>query len=156
MGGMGADKRSASPPGEGKEERLPDINPREYLASLAEELHKPVRHKFLTRKVFTVSKDNTWGLDLADMSTWKEENEGYTYIVLAIDVYTRWADARALKSKSGAEVLAAIKDICDESKRMPKFLWVDQGTEFKNREVTAWRKAHNIGMYHTFGRGKSV
>ena len=139
--------------GESKEKA---INPTEYLADLAKELHKPQRHKYPTRKVFAQSKDNTWGIDLADMSTWKAENDGYTFIVLAIDVYTRWAAARALKTKTGAEVLAAIKDICAESKRMPRFMWVDEGTEFKNKEVTAWRKANTISMYHTYRRVKSV
>jgi len=147
---------AAAPGGSESEDKPPPINPKQYLADLAKELHKPQRHKYPTRKVFAPSKDNTWGIDLADMSTWKAENDGYTFIVLAIDVYTRWAAARALKTKTGAEVLAAIKDICKESKRMPRFLWVDEGTEFKNREVSAWRKANNIGMYHTYGRGKSV
>ena len=78
---------------------------KEYLADLAKELHKPVLHKFKTRKVYVQRKDQTWGMDLADMGTWKEENDGYTFILTIIDVFTRWADARPLKTKSGKEVL---------------------------------------------------
>src|SRR5690606_25149267 len=47
-----------------------------YLKDLAKELHKPVRHKFPTRKVYVQRKDQTWSMDLADMSTWKRENDG--------------------------------------------------------------------------------
>ena len=34
---------------------------------LAEELHKPITKKFKRRKVYSGSKDNIWGADLADM-----------------------------------------------------------------------------------------
>ena len=33
---------------------------------LAEELHKPVIKKFNKRKVYSQSRDNIWGVDLAD------------------------------------------------------------------------------------------
>ena len=34
---------------------------------LAEELHKPIIRKFQKRTVYSGSKDNIWGADLADM-----------------------------------------------------------------------------------------
>ena len=34
---------------------------------LAEELHKPIIRKFQKRTVYSGSKDNIWGTDLADM-----------------------------------------------------------------------------------------
>ena len=36
---------------------------------LAEELHKPIIEKFKKRKVYSSFKDNTWGVDLADMKS---------------------------------------------------------------------------------------
>ena len=36
---------------------------------LAEELHKPVIKKFNKRKAYSQFKDNTWGVDLADMQS---------------------------------------------------------------------------------------
>ena len=143
-----------------KRQPFPDINEaidtKTYLKDVAKELHKPIKHKFPTRSVIVNHKDQTWSMDLADMSTWKDSNDGVTYILTSVDVYTRWAAARPLKSKSAKDVLDAIKDIVAESGRKPSLLWVDEGKEFKNRELTAWRKANDIGLYHTYGRGKSV
>jgi transposase InsO family protein len=153
-----ARKRQAFP--ELKED-VPDIDAasidaKQYLKDVAKELHKPIKHKFPTRSVIVGHKDQTWSMDLADMSTWKDSNDGITFILTSVDVYTRWAAAKPLKSKSAKDVLDAIKDIVADSKRKPELLWVDEGTEFKNRELTAWRKANHIGLYHTYGRGKSV
>ena len=138
------------------ETKPPGVSSEQYLQDLSKELHKPVRHKFETRKVFARSKDATWGMDLADMSHWKEENDGYTYILTIIDVFTRWASARPLRTKTGVEVLNAIQSVISESKRKPNFFWVDEGKEFLNKDMNAWRKTQAIGLYHTYGRGKSV
>jgi len=132
------------------------IDPKEYLREVAKELHKPVKHKFPTRMVFVDYKDQTWAMDLADMNTWKAENDGYCFILVVIDVYTRWAAARPLKTKTGKEVLNALKNIIAESKRQPKGLWVDEGKEFLNKEMKSWREEKGINLFHTYGRGKSV
>ena len=34
---------------------------------LADELHKQITNKFKKRKVYSSFRDNTWGIDLADM-----------------------------------------------------------------------------------------
>ena len=77
-----------------------DVTKEQYLKTLAMELHKPVKHKFPTRMVFVAGKDNTWGMDLADMSHWKDENKGTNWILTIIDVFTRFAWARPLKTKT--------------------------------------------------------
>jgi hypothetical protein len=147
------DKREEENPEPELETKPPGVSSEQYLQDLSKELHKPVRHKFQTRKVFARSKDATWGMDLADMSHWKEENDGYTYI---LNVFTRWASARPLRTKTGVEVLNGIQSVISESKRKPNFFWVDEGKEFLNKDMNAWRKTQAIGLYHTYGRGKSV
>ena len=37
---------------------------------LADELHKPIIRKFNKRTVYSLFKDNIWGVDLADSSYW--------------------------------------------------------------------------------------
>ena len=148
--------------GETKEEKAPQAEERgsplskqEFLSDLADELHKPVRRNFPTRHVFASAKDSIWALDLADMSHWKADNDNYTMILTCVDVFTRWADARAIKTKSATEVLAALKSIVSESKRQPEKLWTDAGTEFTNKIMTKWRDEHGIGMYHTYSPHKA-
>ena len=107
-----------------------EVSKPEFMKTLAKELHKPIKHKYPTRKVFAPSKDHTWSIDLAYMSTWKTENDGVTFIICIVDVFTRWADARPLKTKTGAEVLKALQSIITESKRQPKFLWRTKAKSF--------------------------
>jgi transposase InsO family protein len=132
------------------------IDAKQYLRDLADELHKPVRVKHPTRKVFVEGKDHTWGMDLGEMGHWAEENKGMNYILTCIDIFTRYGFARAIKTKGADDVLEALKDIVKESGRQPKWLWVDQGKEFVNQKMEKWRDEHNIGLYHVFGRGKSA
>ena len=127
-----------------------------YMVELAKELHAPARRNYPTRMVLEYARDVTWSVDLADMSTWKKENNDYTYILVAVDIFSRYAFARALKSKSGKEVAVALEEIFNSSGRRPQKLWVDQGGEFKNKEVDKLRKKYDIVMYHTYGRGKSA
>ena len=75
------------------------VTPKDYLKSVANELHKPVKRKFPTRKVFVNRKDQTWAIDLADMSTYRDENDGYTFILTIVDVFTRCGCAGAQVKK---------------------------------------------------------
>ena len=132
------------------------IDEKKFLKTLSDEIHKPALRKYPTRQVFALDKDNTWGMDLADMQTWKNEAGEYQYILVVIDVFTRWASARAMKSKTGKETLEALKSIVEERGTTPKKLWIDEGKEFLNKEMKAFCRIKKITMYHTHGQGKSV
>mgnify|MGYP001597207249 FL=1 len=86
----------------------------------------------------------------------EKENKGYTYILTCIYIFSRWADAKPLKTKTASEVLEAFKEIILDRGEMPKKLWVDQGSEFLNKEMERFCKKNDIEIYHTFGEGKSV
>ena len=57
---------------------------------MANELHKPIRHKFLKRFVFAGSVDDIWGADLVDMQKMARKNSGYRYILMIIDVFSKY------------------------------------------------------------------
>ena len=44
------------------------------------------------------------------MLPFKKYNKGYSYIMVAIDVFSRYAFAEAIKSKEGKSVTKAFKD----------------------------------------------
>lgn len=95
----------------------------------AKELHRPVRNKFPTRKTLVSDKDDLWVYDLVDM-TKRRIDAGHQYILTVMDVLTRYAWARPLKSKSTVEVASSLTDIFETSGRKPKKLWSDIGPEF--------------------------
>src|SRR5690606_16885412 len=107
------------------------------------------------RKVVVNALDETWGADLADMTKYADDNDGYKYILTVIDIFSRYAWALPLKTKNGPELVRAFRQIF-ASGRKPQKLWVDQGREFINKDMAKLRAEHKIDIYHTFGAGKSA
>jgi len=100
--------------------------------------------------------DEIWGADLVEMQDLSEQNNGYRYMLNIIDVFSKFAWSVPLKDKRGDTVTEAFKMVVKNSNRLPKFLWVDQGKEFYNKNMNVWLKHNNITMYSTFGEHKSA
>ena len=115
---------------------------------LAEELHKPIKRKFKKRKVLVSGIDKIWAADLADMKAFKDYNDGYTFLLLVIDIFSKYGWIVPLKNKKGETVAEALKNIFEE--RKPEKLWTDKGTEFKNKDVKKL-----IEIYNTENEEKS-
>ena len=118
-----------------------------WTNNLAEELHKPVRKNFLKRYVFVRNVDDVWGADLIDLRSHSKVNGGFKYILMVIDVFSKYGWAVPLKSKTGSEVTGALETIFKNY--TPKKLWVDQGTEFYNDILKPILTKHGIVMYST-------
>lgn len=122
----------------------------------AEEIHHQVRRKFKRRKVIVTGLDEIWAMDLASMESFTDYNKGYKYILCIIDVFSKYAWCVPLKNKTGSSILKAVKDVVAESDRIPEKIWVDQGSEFYNKEFQSWAKNNNRTIYSTYGESKSV
>jgi len=109
-------------------------------------LHRAARKKYPTRSYIVHDIDEQWQADLADVALIARQNKGYTFILTVIDLFSRYAWARPLKSKRGKEVAAAFEDIFKEG-RIPKRIQTDQGKEFENRDVQALFQNHNIELF---------
>ena len=133
---------------------------------LAEELHKPVIKKFNKTKVYSQFRDNIRGVDLADMQSLSKKNKGIKYLLCAIDLFSKYAFVIPLKDKKGISIVNAFNKIIKQSNRRakgtssqhvkPNKIWVDQGSEFYNRDFKKWLSDNDIIMYSTFNEGKSV
>ena len=109
-------------------------------------LHRQARKKYHTRKYIVHDIDEQWQADLADVALIANQNRGYHFILTVIDIFSRYAWARPLKTKSGKEVADAFKDIFREG-RIPKRIQTDQGKEFENRHVLSLFREHNIELF---------
>lgn len=127
------------------------------MEEIVNEIYKPVRKPKDYRKVVAYGVNKIWTMDLVFMNDPQmiKENDGYKYILFSIDVYSRFAFGRALKTKSATEVMQAIKSIMVEADAMPEKLYVDQGSEFYNKHLKAFLKTKNITIYSTFGKDKA-
>ena len=100
---------------------------------LAEELHKPIKRKFNKRRVLVSGIDKIWAADLADMTALNKDNEGVNFLLLVIDIFSKYGWIVPLKIKKGETVANALKTIFKE--RKPEKLWTDKGREFYNKDV---------------------
>lgn len=124
------------------------------LKAYSKEIHKPVRKPAERRHVVVSGIDNTWAIDLADMSDLAADNDGEKWIMTVIDVFSRFAWAVPMKNKTAAASWEAFSVILS-SGRKPEKLWSDKGKEFWNTTWTAHLKPLGVVQYSTFGEHKA-
>ena len=88
--------------------------------------------------------------DLVDMQAIQKENAGRRYLLTAIDVFSRRAYAKAIRTKKPDDVIGGFTQILREAGTKPKFLHTDRGTEFTNQKFQGWLDKKKIIHYHTF------
>jgi transposase InsO family protein len=107
-------------------------------------LHKPARKTFQTRKTRTSHSHSQWQADLNDMIAYSKVNKGYRYILTVIDVFSRYAWAEPLKSKTAKQIIFAFKKIF---KVTPSYLQTDRGKEFENGSFQKFLHQHGVKWF---------
>lgn len=97
-------------------------------------LQKPLRRRFRRNKIMVTSIDDQWSADLMDMAKFAKYNDGFMYILVVIDVLSKYLWMRPLKDKKGVSVAKALREILMEG-RVPKRIRTDKGQEFRAKEV---------------------
>ena len=98
--------------------------------------------------------DAIWAADLVDMQAFSKSNKGYKYILMIIDVFSKYGWAIPLKNKSANEVTKASADLW-KKQNPPGKLWVDKATEFYNRPMKALLDKYGVQIYSTENEEKS-
>ena len=87
---------------------VPDQNVERWLSKQdAYTLHKPVRRRFKRRCVVVGGPNQQWQADLVDVSRLKKTNDGTTFLLTVIDVFSKRAWCIPLKNKSAVSLVAA-------------------------------------------------
>ena len=120
---------------------------------IAQEVHRQSRKPKEYRKVEVSDVNDIWSMDLVEMQNFEKENKGYKYLLTCIDLFSRYAWVEPLKNKTGVEVMNAIKRIFESANAKPNKIWVDEGSEFYNKDVKGFLK--NIELYSTYGKAKA-
>ena len=89
------------------------------------------------------------------MQYYSHSNKGFKYIVMVIDVFSKYGWAMPLKNKSADETVRAFTEIWDSEQKPPKFLWTDKGKEFDNKKFRKLLVENNIHLYWTKNEEKS-
>lgn len=112
-------------------------------------LHRPVQRKFSRNKYILSNYNELWQADLSDMRTYSKYNDGFNYILCVIDVFSKYAFARAMKKKNSETVKKCFESILLEAKATPTHIQSDKGTEFVSKDVQKFFKSKNINYYTT-------
>ena len=126
----------------------------DWSQQLADELHKPIKRNFQKRTVVSNGIDDIWAADLVEMQKFSKWNKGIKYLLMVIDVFSKYGWIRGLKDKKTETVGKAFDDIF-KSKRKPKMFWTDKGSEFISNHFKEFLKREGIKLYHTENEEKS-
>ena len=80
-------------------------------------LHKPARRHYKRNRVIVGGIDELWQMDLADMQAIATENDGYRYLLVCIDVFSKFVWVIPLKTKTGPALVTAFKKILESGRK---------------------------------------
>lgn len=132
----------------GRQKKISKVRTQQWLEEQdAYTKHKPVRHRF-PRRIYNVRNiDDFWEADLVDLRAIKDYNDGYVYILVVIDVLSKFAWVQPLRDKTAVTVAKAFNVILSKKNsngRSPVCLQTDKGKEFVGTAFQALLKKKNI------------
>ena len=124
-------------------------------ANLSYSLHKPSRRNLKRNKIYAPEIDSLWEADLAVVQDLAKENDGVNYLLVVIDVFSKFLWVRPMKNKNARSLVQAFDSILSE-KRKPEKLRTDKGTEFINKSFQQYLKKQGIQFYTATNEPKAA
>lgn len=91
------------------------------------------RLKFKRSRVIVAGYQDQWDVDLLDMASYASNNDGTTFLLVTIDIFSRQAHVIPLKNKRGQTVADALQKLFKDEK--PNIMRSDGGMEFNCNAV---------------------
>ena len=110
-------------------------------------LHRPARKSFPRLPVVVDGSEIQLQADLIDYLPLKAENDGYRYLLVVVDCFSRKAWVEPLRTKSGLEVLDGFKAILSRCGFIPQKLQTDLGKEFYNAPMQQYLQSAGIQLF---------
>jgi transposase InsO family protein len=88
-------------------------------------------------------------IDLIEITKISEANNGYRYILVAIDCFSRKVWGRLLMTKTADEVLSSLQSILKETGRIES-ICSDRGSEFTNSKMKTFLSDNGIKLIHPY------
>ena len=93
-------------------------------------------------------------MDLAFVDKLASQNKGVKYLLVAVDVFSRFVRVQSMKTKYAKDTLQAYKKMISR-KNTPVKLWVDKGTEYGGT-LKKICKEKSIELYSTMSETKAA
>jgi transposase InsO family protein len=131
-----------------------DISTREIKTFLESQdtysTNRPIHRRFKRNRIVVGGVRQQYDMDLCDMSKLRRYrgNRGTSFLLVVIDVFSRFAYVRPLKNKSGEVVSDALREILVDGGN-PVRCRSDRGAEFKSKNVQDLLRRLGIKHYFT-------
>ena len=125
--------------------------------NITSSIHKQVRRKFPRRRIVVHYPLEIVMSDLIDFSHNKMPfvNNGYRYIMVVIDCFSKMAWAEPMKRKGGLDSCIAIENVLRKMPEIPQNLITDRGLEYYDHRVQKLLDRYGIHHYSITGRHKA-
>ena len=118
-------------------------------------LHRKHFKKYPSNPMYFPRVNHQLSCDLIDFQSISQHNDGYKYILVAIDGLSRYVYTEKLKTKTGKAVKDSLSKVLDRCFELPKVLNSDRGTEFTASVVQKMLKSKNIHFFTSHGDTKA-
>ena len=116
-------------------------------------LHKLQRKKFPRRKTVSAAPRIILSCDLADLGALQKENEGVRYLLVCVDVFSRYMYCEPLKRKDGKSMVKAFSKVLEKPEaRGYSRIFSDRGKEFYNKQVQSFLSKKKIILYSVYSQ----
>ena len=109
-------------------------------------VNKETRRRFKRNRIIVTNLRQQFQIDLADMSKYRDQNDGINFPLVAIDCFSRKCSVHPLFNKSGLKVQRALEKVVIDLGQ-PDKIQSDKGTEFWNAPVRAFLKKNQIKLF---------
>lgn len=109
--------------------------------------YRTARRSFKRNPVMAGYIDEQWQGDLADMGNLADTNDDVKFLLVLIDIVSKYMWVQALRSKSGPDVLEGFKKVFNETERRPAKLQTDDGNEFWYRGLQQYLKENGVKFF---------
>ncbi|XP_033728981.1 uncharacterized protein LOC117318091 [Pecten maximus] len=111
-------------------------------------LQKDLITKFKKNRVVVEGIDSLFDGDLADVQNLTSFNDGIKYLLILIDVFSKFLWVVPLKNKLGKTVVNALKSIFIKGRKASTVRF-DKGAEFRNAHVRKYLEGESIRVHCT-------
>ena len=109
---------------------------------------KAPKKYYATNKTDVYFIDDIWSLDKLDLKDYgPENNRGYRYVLVIIDIFSKFGWTIPLKNKNAQTIKDSFENTLIKSKRSPNLIETDRGKEFYNNIFQDFLNKSNIKLY---------
>ena len=106
-------------------------------------LTRVARRKYNRQLVIVKGINSQADMDLMDIVDLAKQNDGYQYLLVCINIFSRFVRCVPLKTKKGKDMLQGRKTMFKDGFKV-NMVRMDRGMEFHSKEVNAYFKSLNI------------